>query len=231
MIAVILPTYNEAGNIEILLRKLHAVLPAGSLIIVVDDDSEDGTGEKVQELAKEINIHLISRTGQRGLGSALKDGINYALPQGKEFILTMDADLSHDPAVITQMIELGKQGQKIIIGSRYVDKGQNRNFLVRVWVSRISNFLIAELLGIPCLDSTSGFRMYSSSILTDFDMERLQGKGYSFQWEMLYLLSKQKFPIREIPIDFKKRYLGKSKFNIREIVVSTFILLKYAVKK
>lgn len=232
MIAVILPTYNEAGNIRLLVEKLKPILPASSLIIIVDDSSKDGTAQIAEALSKQSNIRLISRPRKNGLGTAIKDGMRYALEQNIRFILTMDADLSHNPLAIVDMIKSAQSNsESVIVGSRYIEKGKNRNSIYRVLVSKISNFLISWLLEIKCIDTTSGFRMYPASILRTVNLDDLQSKGYGFQWEILYLLNKQKISFHEIPIDFTKRHLGKSKFNLKEIIASITTLSSYVGKK
>ncbi len=230
MIAVILPTYNEVGNIGKVIQQLDRVLPKTSLIIVVDDGSPDRTADYVETLKINNRLHVIRRNKKQGLGTAIICGMKVAIDNKAEAIITLDADLSHDPEVILNMLSDLGLGYDLVIGSRYVYGADVRKIKIhRMTISKIANILISLFLGVPVLDATSGYRIYKTSRLTEIDLELIRSKGYSFQWEMLYILLNKGISFKEIPIDFKIRASGKSKLNITEIFNSIRLLFFYTV--
>ncbi|NTW55562.1 MAG: polyprenol monophosphomannose synthase [Chlorobiaceae bacterium] len=222
---VIIPTYNESENIGRLIGDLHT-LYAGELdILVIDDNSPDGTAAIVNGLKENIpSLHLIQREKKLGLGTAYITGFRYALEKGYGYIIEMDADFSHDPKVIRQFFEtMEKESPGVVIGSRYMNNTVNVvNWpLGRLILSKMASIYTRVITGMPVEDPTSGFKCFSAEVLGKLDLDRINSQGYSFQIEMHFRVWKMGFTIREIPIVFVDRSVGKSKMtrkNIREAV-------------
>lgn len=214
---VIVPTYNELENIGPLLDKVLG-LPWGLDILIVDDNSPDGTAAVVQERMKsEPRIHLLQRPGKMGLGSAYRDGFRYALDRGAEYIFEMDADFSHDPAAIGQFLE-AIQDADIVLGSRYLRGVTVVNWpLSRLILSYSANLYTRIVTGLPLADSTGGFKCFRRRALEGIRLDRVKSEGYSFQIEMSYRCWRRGFRIKEIPIVFTDRRVGVSKMS-RKII-------------
>jgi dolichol-phosphate mannosyltransferase len=215
---VIIPTYNESENIESLLDKI-LVLPLGLEVLVVDDGSPDGTGELVAaRAAKDARIHLLRRPGKMGLGSAYRDGFRYALDRGAELIFEMDADFSHDPDSLADLIE-AVADVDVVLGSRYLDgKVTVVNWpLGRLFLSYFANLYTRWVTGLPVYDATGGFKCFRRRALEAIRLDRVRSDGYSFQIEMSFKCWKKGFRIREVPIVFVDRRHGVSKMNRRII--------------
>jgi dolichol-phosphate mannosyltransferase len=214
---VIVPTYNELENIGPLLDKVLG-LPWGLDILIVDDNSPDGTAAVVQERMKsEPRIHLLQRPGKMGLGSAYRDGFRYALDRGAEYIFEMDADFSHDPAAIGQFLE-AIQDADIVLGSRYLRGVTVVNWpLSRLILSYSANLYTRIVTGLPLADSTGGFKCFRRRALEGIRLDRVKSEGYSFQIEMSYRCWRRGFRIKEIPIVFTDRRVGVSKMSRRII--------------
>ena len=223
---IVVPTYNESGNIQELIDRTFASLPEVHLL-VVDDDSPDGTAELVEKIsANSPALHLIRRKGQRGYGRALTAGLQYALDNGYEMIGTMDADLSHDPVYLLPMMEL-LAAHEIAIGSRYVRDGGTVNWGThRVLLSWFANTFAAALLQIPARDITSGYRLYRRSALEWIRTTEIKSSGYSFLGELLYRAYRGGARIAEYPIIFHDRTRGASKLGRREIYLGAINLLR-----
>lgn len=220
---VIVPTYNEAGNIEELVRKTYAHAPDIHLLFV-DDNSQDGTLEKIktEQARRPQLIHLIQRSGKLGLGTAYIAGFKWALARGYSHIIEMDADLSHDPAELPKMIELLKQFP-VVIGSRYVANGGTLNWgLFRRWLSRFGSFYGRSILGIEVRDLTGGFNGWRANVLQTINPDSVKSEGYSFQIELKYRAYKAGFSIREFPILFADRTIGHSKMSSKIIFEAMF---------
>jgi dolichol-phosphate mannosyltransferase len=220
---LVVPTYNEAPNIESMLQLIFQSDPTLNLL-VVDDDSPDGTGEIVDKQALiDDRIQVLHRKSKSGLGSAYLEGFRRGLDQGAEKLLEMDADMSHDPADLPRMIEAAG-GADVVIGSRYIDGGEVQGWSRRRHLlSRGANFYARVLLGFPIRDSTSGFRCYRREVLEAIGLETVRSEGYAFQIDMTYRAWKLGFKVAEIPIVFKERRVGESKMSsdiIREGMVS-----------
>jgi dolichol-phosphate mannosyltransferase len=192
----------------------------------VDDASPDGTAEICAELQQtHPNLHLLRRTGDRGLGRAYLAGIQYALEHGFQVVGTMDADLSHDPAYLPRMLTL-LENADVVIGSRYIRDGGTVNWkLRRILLSWLANKYSARLLGIPAHDLTSGYRLYRRRIIERLRLETMRSTGYSFLAELLYRAHRAGAVIAESPIIFYDRTLGASKLRPREIYIGAFNLL------
>jgi dolichol-phosphate mannosyltransferase len=219
-VAVIVPTYNERENIEALVTQLLA-LPIGAHVLVVDDNSPDGTGDIADRLAAESDGHVrvIHRAGKLGLGTAYIAGFKRALLEGAELICTMDADLSHSPRYIPSMVGKVNEGYDLVIGSRYVrGGGVSGCTLPRILLSWGANAFARILLGLRAHDTTAGFRCYRREVLAGMDLEEIKASGYSFLIEMLYRVQRLGWQVGEVPITFENRRLGTSKVSRSEIV-------------
>ncbi len=214
---VIIPTYNEKENIGALTSGILA-LPVSAEVVVVDDNSPDGTGALLDGLkAGEKRLHVIHRAGKLGLGTAHIAGLKYAMEKGADLAVTMDADFSHDPSYIPSLMEAAKNFD-IVIGSRYVRGGgaENSPFHRRL-LSRGANLFAKAALGLKASDCTAGFRCYKVSTLRTADLGGIFSNGYSFLIEMLYKLQRLDFRVGEVPIRFIDRELGASKISKNEI--------------
>lgn len=215
--AIVLPTYNEIENIERLLNSLVR-LKGNFKVIVVDDNSPDGTGKLVEKIAKRNKkVVVLHRKKKMGLGSAYIAGFDKAKSLKAQVILTMDADLSHNPKVIPLMVKKLEQFD-VVIGSRHIKGGKIIGFdIFRHTLSRFAQMFSRNLLGIPVYDSSSGFRAYRVKVLEDINPKSIKSQGYSFLIEMIYKISKRGYRICEIPITFEARTKGKSKLSNQEI--------------
>jgi dolichol-phosphate mannosyltransferase len=220
---VVIPTYNEASNIE---RLAQAVLQLnlGFHLLFVDDASPDGTGWVADRLAvRSPQIAVLHRPRKMGLGSAYREGFRYALQRGAELIFAMDADLSHDPAVLPDFLA-AIEDHDLVIGSRYVRGGHVQGWpLHRLLLSRSANIFATCLLALPLRDCTSGFKCFRRQVLEAIDVDRITSDGYAFQLEMHYHALHQGFRVAEIPIVFRERQYGSSKIS-RRIVWEAFWL-------
>ena len=220
---VIIPTFNEAENIGRLLADLRRLYPTGADILVIDDNSPDGTAGIVRSVQITTSgIHLISRERKLGLGTAYITGFLYALQKGYRYIVEMDADFSHDPVMLQRFFN-AMHGADLVIGSRYMNNTVNVvNWpLGRLIISKMASIYTRVVTGMPVADPTSGFKCFSAKALQALDLERINSQGYSFQIEMNFRVWKKGFVIKEIPIVFIDRTVGKSKMtrqNIREAI-------------
>lgn len=213
-VLVVLPTYNEAENITLLLPQLLE-LPVD--ICVVDDGSPDGTGAIADEWAKrEPRVRVIHRSGKLGLGTAYIAGFKAALAAGYDAALTMDADFSHHPRYIPSMLAKIADAD-LVIGSRYVPGGEVRYPWHRRFLSRTSNFVARLLLGFTAHDCTAGFRLYRTSVLRALPLDHIFSNGYSFLTETMWHVHRRGFRVAEAPIIFEDRVRGQSKISSREI--------------
>jgi dolichol-phosphate mannosyltransferase len=213
---VIIPTYNEAENIERILRRIADSLPEAG-VLVVDDGSPDGTGDLVKAVAAELpDVHLMARSGKSGLGSAYRAGFTWGLQQGYDALIEMDADFSHDPAVLPAILAPLSEGYDLSIGSRYVKGGAIPNWARhRHLLSRGGNRYASMVLGLHVADSTAGFRAYSADIMRKLDLNVIRAEGYGFQIEMTYRAKQHGAAIVEVPITFVDRAAGESKMSSR----------------
>ncbi len=219
---VIIPTYIESENIERLVHDVFECLP-GTEILIIDDNSPDGTGEIADELAgKNQSIRVIHRPKKMGMGNAYNQGIRYAIDKGYGVVFEMDADFSHKPSDLPRLLEsLGDSG--LVIGSRYVDGGGTVNWgISRRLISKSGNIYARTILGIDIKDITAGFRCYNIEALKKVDLDQVKSDGYGFQVEMAYRIKQAGYGIREIPIIFEDRRAGQSKMS-KDIVIEAFI--------
>lgn len=213
---VIIPTYNELGNIEKMLHTVFA-LPEAFDVLIVDDNSPDGTAAKVKELQVkfEKKLHLLERAGKLGLGTAYIAGFKYALEKGFDYVFEMDCDFSHNPNDLLKLYDAcANQGADVAIGSRYVQEGGFENWpLFRVFLSKFASFYVQTILGLGIKDSTAGFICYKAEVLRKIDFFNIKFIGYVFQIEMKYKAKKAGFKLKEVPIVFTDRIIGESKMS------------------
>jgi dolichol-phosphate mannosyltransferase len=214
---LILPTYNEAENIGPIVRATRDQLRPDDHILVVDDNSPDGTGRIADELAAELpNVDVLHRAGKLGLGRAYLAGFAHAIKHGADYVLEMDSDFSHDPADLPRLIETAEQGADLVLGSRYVTGGSVTDWgLLRRLISRGGSWYARVVLGVPVRDLTGGFKCFRRSVLEALDLESVHADGYGFQIELTYRAIKAGFRVVEIPIVFRDRRVGQSKMNAR----------------
>jgi glycosyltransferase involved in cell wall biosynthesis len=225
--SVLLPTFNEAENLPLMVEALRS-LAVPLDVIVVDDASPDGTGRLAEELAAgRDDLLVVRRTGPRGFGEALTEGFRVALERGSSVVVTMDCDFSHDPAAIPYLLARLEEAD-LAIGSRYAAGGQIRNWpLHRRLLSSTANAFVRALFRLPARDCTSGFRAYRRDLLQAIPWDRLHSTGYSFLVEVLYWASlSPAVRVSEVPICFTERRLGQSKMGLGEILWGAANLLK-----
>ncbi len=218
---IIIPTYNEAENFRPLLEAIFSFV-ATTDILIVDDNSPDGTGELADSIALEDSrVHVLHRPGKLGLGTAYIAGFKYAIAHDYDAAFEMDADFSHDPRYLPDFLTAIEHAD-LVIGSRYVHGGGTPNWsLVRRFISGGGNIFARFLLGIPVRDCTAGYRCYRRKVLESIDLDTIQSQGYAFQVELAYRVMQQGFRIVEVPIIFMDRRVGKSKMS-RKIVIEAF---------
>ena len=226
--SVIVPTYNEKENIEALVTMLLA-LPAELEVIVVDDNSPDGTGDIADRLAGENpgRVHVIHRAGKLGLGTAYVAGFHKAIDDQRDLIVTMDADFSHPPKNILDMIAKIGQGYDLVIGSRYVPGGAAVECtLPRKMLSWGANAFARILLGLQAHDTTAGFRCYRRQVLESIALDEIFSNGYSFLIEMLFKVQRKGWEVGEVPIVFQNRQQGVSKISRNEIYKALYTVVR-----
>jgi glycosyltransferase involved in cell wall biosynthesis len=230
---VIVPTYNEADNIDELITQLLA-LPVSLGVLVVDDNSPDGTGQLVDAWIERYpdQVFAVHRSGKFGLGTAYISGFNRAINElqaGR--IMTMDADFSHNPRYIPSMIDLSKK-MDIVIGSRYVAGGGSRNCTwKRIWLSKIANFIARTLLGLQARDATAGFRLYHRRVLQSIPLDMIFSSGYSFLVEMLFMCQRRGWNIGEVPIIFEDRRKGTTKISRQEVFRAQYTVFRLFLRR
>jgi dolichol-phosphate mannosyltransferase len=216
-IAIILPTYNEAENLPKLVSALLS-LPLDLYVLVVDDHSPDGTGEIADKLSNHYpnKVSVLHRVGKMGLRSAYMEGFQKAFDLGAEVVVQMDADFSHDPAVLTEMARQITSCD-VVIGSRYAKGGSldERWPAWRKFLSGFGNFYARTILSFPLRDVTTGYRMWRREVLQNMPLDRIRSNGYIFLVEMAYVAYLMKYKISEVPIHFADRRWGKSKMSLR----------------
>jgi dolichol-phosphate mannosyltransferase len=225
---VVLPTYNEAENIDRFLRAVRGAVPEAD-ILVVDDNSPDGTAALAEGVAAELGrIKVLLRAGKQGLGAAYRHGFTTAFDEGYEAIVSMDSDFSHDPTVIPTMLQLIDDGADAVIGSRYVPGGDTVDWpLHRRLLSRWGNKYTAAVLRLPISDCTSGFRAYRATALEAIDPAATTAEGYAFLTELVRKLIADNATIVETPIIFRDRQFGTSKMSLRIIAESMLLVTRW----
>ena len=209
---VCLPTYNERENLEAMLRALE---PLGVRVLVIDDNSPDGTGELADRLAAELDfVSVLHRERKQGLGPAYLAGFRRVLAGDADYVLELDCDFSHDPADIPRLLAACEAGADLALGSRYVPGGGTANWgLARRIVSWGGSFYARVLLGVSIRDLTGGFKCFRRHVLESLDLDAIESKGYAFQIETTYRVLRKGFTIVEVPIRFVDRTEGESKMT------------------
>jgi dolichol-phosphate mannosyltransferase len=225
---VIIPTYNEIGNIESIVRKVFELKNKFD-ILVVDDGSPDGTGEKVKTLQQEFpdNLFLIERKGKQGLGTAYIAGFKWSIEKKYDYIYEMDADFSHNPEDLNRLYETAiAENKDVVVGSRYVKGGNVKNWpFNRILISYGASVYVRLITWMPVKDCTAGFICYKREVLETINLDQIKFIGYAFQIEMKYRAWKKGFSITEIPITFVDRKIGVSKMSkgiVKEAVLGVW---------
>ncbi|MBU1039085.1 polyprenol monophosphomannose synthase [Patescibacteria group bacterium] len=228
---LIIPTYNEADNIGELIKRLCGIFCQCS-ILVVDDNSPDGTADLVRQTQKQFeNIYLLVRPGKLGLGSAYQTGFTYALEKGALVVGQMDADFSHAPEDLFKLIDKIESGYEVVIGSRRVRGGGIVGWgWWRCFTSYSANALARKVLSLKTKDVTAGFRLYSRSALLKIDWVNIKSNGYAWQEEILFLCEKAGLKVAEVPVLFVDRERGKSKLGLSEVFNFFKVIIKLVIK-
>ena len=226
---VVIPTYNEIDNIE---DFVNQIIKFNVDILIVDDNSTDGTGDLVQKLSENLSqVNLLKRSGKLGLGSAYRDGFKWGLNEGYKYLIEMDADFSHSFSDLNNILQNSKNFD-VVIGSRYIPGGGSNGWdFKRKLLSSYANKLSKVLLRSKINDMTSGFRSYSSEALNEINYFSTKSDGYSFQIEMTIRSIEKKLSIKEVPIIFTERSLGNSKMSKKIVYEAFLFLLKNGVKR
>jgi dolichol-phosphate mannosyltransferase len=224
---IVIPTYNEASNLVELIARIDAALP-DSLVLIVDDDSPDGTAARAESAevmsGRRVQLRVLRRTGPRGLGRAYREGFVWALNAGARFVLQMDADLSHDPADLPRLLQATRAGAGLSVGSRYCPGGALRDWPIhRRLLSRIAGRYVQAIAGVRIADPTAGFRCWNVDALRRVDLASIRSEGYSFQVEMTYRAERTGTSIVEVPITFVDRTRGNSKIS-RKVIWESILM-------
>ena len=224
---VVIPTYQEVGNVEGVLRRSRLALPNAE-VLIVDDASPDGTAERAEAIGEELGcISVLRRQAKDGLGAAYRAGFSWGIERGFEVLIEMDADLQHDPGSLPSLLQSVEDGADLVIGSRYVQGGSIPSWSWhRRALSRYGNRYAALVLELPVADATSGFRAYHVNALRLLDTRAFRADGYGFQIETAYRVSRAGGRIVEVPIAFGDRLAGESKMSSR-IVVEALVLVTW----
>lgn len=231
-ILIIIPTYNEKENIQPIVKQVLEV-DSGIEVLVVDDNSPDGTGKIVDQMIKtESRIHVLHRSGKLGLGTAYVAGFKRAIEMGVDRVIQMDADFSHNPTYLADMLQASDE-YDVVIGSRYM----NGNIsvvnwpLARLMLSYFANIYARWVTGLPVFDVTGGFKVIRTDVLRDINLDNISSNGYAFQIEMNYIFHKKGFSIKEVPIIFSDREGGVSKMSKRIMLEAVFKIWLYRFRK
>ena len=230
---VVLPTFDEAQNIDEVLRRVRAALPDAT-ILIVDDGSPDGTADIAEALSDELGpLEVLRRKKKSGLGSAYREGFRIGIDRGFEALVEMDSDLSHDPAalpsLLAPLVEEGDIG--LVVGSRYIPGGSIPNWsLHRRLLSEWGNRYASLMLGLKVRDSTSGFRAYRADAVAKIDLEHIRADGYGFQIEMAYVIARSGWRVVERPIAFIDRVRGTSKMSSHIVVEALWLVTWWSLR-
>lgn len=227
---IVIPTYNERENIGALVPLI--VQHPRFRVLVVDDNSPDGTAEVVKTLASTNNrVSLLQRAGKQGLGTAYIAGFRRALAEGAQYICEMDADFSHDPKYLPLLLGAAETRYDLVLGSRYVRGGGTTDWgLMRKIISRGGNIYAGLILGLPVADATGGFRCYRRKVLETINLDAIRSNGYSFQIELVYQARRAGFRIGEVPIIFPDRRVGQSKMSRRIVLEALLTVWKMRLR-
>jgi dolichol-phosphate mannosyltransferase len=225
---VVLPTYNESATVTDVLRRIRSSTTFEVDVLVVDDNSPDGTADLAEGLAAELGgIDVLRRPNKAGLGSAYREGFKVGLARGYEALVEMDADLSHDPSALGDLLAELDRGADLVIGTRYMPGGRIPDWSWhRRAISRLGNLYAAWMLGLSARDATSGYRAYHRRALERINLTAVRADGYGFQIEMAYKIERAGGVLAEVPIVFRDRTLGRSKMSAR-IVAEALLLVTW----
>jgi dolichol-phosphate mannosyltransferase len=218
---LILPTYNEAANVEAILTAaggvLSAAAPEGFRVLVVDDGSPDGTGALADSMAEQHDwVRVLHRTEKGGIGPAYLAGFAHALEHGAGYVMEMDSDFSHDPADLARLLTVARSEADLALGSRYVPGGEVKDWgLLRKFISEGGSTYARLVLGLKLRDLTGGFKCFRREVLEAIHFEEVRSRGYAFQVELTYRAVQAGFRVTEVPIVFRDRELGQSKMSWR----------------
>jgi dolichol-phosphate mannosyltransferase len=228
---IVIPTVDEAPNLDPLLRQVRAALPEAD-VLIVDGASTDGTPELAEQLGQELDrISVLRQRERNGLGGAYRDGFEQGLAQGYDILVEMDADLSHDPADLPALVGAAAGGARLAIGSRYVPGGATPNWpLLRRLISQGGNRYVNLVLGLQVRDATAGFRAFRASTLRDIGAASTRASGYAFQVEMAYRVARTGGGIVELPITFHDRVRGTSKMSGRIVAEAMLLVTRWAIR-
>jgi dolichol-phosphate mannosyltransferase len=226
-VLVVVPTYNERDNLPAIVAAVHAALPEADLLIV-DDNSPDGTGQIADELAKaDKQVSVLHRQGKLGLGTAYIAGFKHALKRNYQYLFEMDCDFSHDPQYLPVMLARARAGADLVLGSRYIAGGGTVNWgPLRKLISRGGSLYARTILGVGVHDLTGGFKCFRRHVLESIDLDHVSAQGYGFQIEMTYRVVKGGFRVEEVPIVFVDRRVGQSKMSKKIFVEALTLVLK-----
>ena len=226
---LVIPTYNEVENLERLLRQIPAA-ELGLDLLVIDDNSPDGTGVLAEVLADELPLHVMHRPAKLGIGSAHKAGFRYAVEQGYHRVATMDADFAHAPGDLAAMLACAERAD-VVIGSRYLRGGGLAGWSFwRRAVTHTAHWLTTHLLGLP-YDCTGGLRLYDARVFAELDLEAIRSDGYAFLIELLFAIVRQGFTVHELPVVITFREHGASKISRIEILRAVRTLLRLSLRR
>jgi dolichol-phosphate mannosyltransferase len=224
-VLVIVPTYNERENLPAIITAVHEHLPQAD-VLVVDDNSPDGTGQVADGLAEhDKRVRVLHRPGKQGLGTAYMAGFRFGLAEGYDFLFEMDCDFSHDPKYLSQLLAAAENGADLVLGSRYVDGGGTVNWgPFRKILSKGGSFYARTILNVPVRDLTGGFKCFRRQVLESIDFDQVSAQGYGFQIEMTWRTLRAGFRVKELPIVFVDRRVGQSKMS-RKIFLEALTLV------
>ena len=224
-VLICVPTYNERENLPSLIGAVHEALPRADLL-VIDDNSPDGTGRLADELAaQDDHLQVLHRPAKRGLGTAYLEGFRRGLASDYEYLFEMDCDFSHDPKYLPRLLEAARAGADLVVGSRYVAGGGTRNWgLRRRIISRGGGLYARTVLGVGVRDLTGGFKCFRRRVLETLPLDRVRTQGYGFQIEMTYRALQAGFRVVEVPIVFVDRRVGQSKMS-RDIFLEAMTMV------
>lgn len=230
-IIIVIPTYNEKNNVEPLVERIFALKLAKLEIIFVDDNSPDGTADKIRELQNKYPVRLIQRSKKLGLGSAFIAGFQQALDRGADYVIQMDADLSHLPEDIPRLINACRAGADLAIGSRKIAGGRIEGWNQRRHLMSNGAMWSARLfLGLKTKDVTAGFRCFKKQALEKINLKKIKSNGYAFQEEVLFRVERAGCKTTEIPVVFPNRQQGKSKLNKKDILEFFWLIIKLKIQ-
>ncbi|MEO0267939.1 MAG: polyprenol monophosphomannose synthase [candidate division WOR-3 bacterium] len=226
-VLIVIPTYNERENVERIIEEIFKFLPSAN-ILIVDDNSPDGTSEIVKEIMKkDKRVNLILKEKKEGLGKAYKTGFKWGIEKNYDIIIQMDADFSHSPEVLPEFIKEIEKGYDLIIGSRYLNGVSVVNWPIkRLLLSYFANVYARILTGVPVRDLTGGFKAWKREVLENLPWEKIDAEGYGFQIETTFYAKKLGYRIKEYPIIFIERRVGISKMSKKIIFEAFFLVIK-----